>query len=172
VAQGGTAIRALHDYFIWKDELTTFEAIGAARSDPYNVISEDERAAPIRGSEITASGFEVLRVPPIMGRTLVPSDEVPGAPDVVVISHEVWQSRLAGDPDVVGSTIRIGAVPHEVVGVMPEGFMFPVRELMWLGLSAAWPTGSRWRRPGSSCRPSASAWPASSRTPTSTCGPR
>jgi predicted permease len=134
VAEGRTAIRALHDFFVWRDELTTFEAIGAARTDPYNVISEDGRAAPVRGSEITASAFEILRLRPILGRSLIPSDEVQGAPDVVVISHEVWQTRLAGDPDVVGTTIRIGTVPHEVVGVMPEGFMFPMRDLLWLPL--------------------------------------
>lgn len=134
VAEGRNAIRALHDYFVWKEELTTFEAIGAARSDPYNVISEDGRAAPIRGSELTASTFEILRVRPLMGRVLVPSDEVPGAPDVVVVSYDVWQSRLGGDPDVVGTTIRIGTAPHEVVGVMPEGFMFPNADLLWLPL--------------------------------------
>ncbi len=134
VAERRTEVRALHDFFIWREELTTFEAIGAARSDPYNVISEDGRAAPIRGSEITASAFEILRVRPLMGRVLLDADEIPGAPDVVVIGYDVWQSRLAGDPDAVGSTIRIGPVPHEVVGIMPEGFKFPLSDLLWLPL--------------------------------------
>jgi predicted permease len=75
-----------------------------------------------------------LRVPPLRGRVLLPADEVPGAPDVVVISYEVWQSRLGGDPDAVGSTIRIGTTPHEVVGIMPEGFLFPLHDLLWLPL--------------------------------------
>ena len=134
VMENRTAIRALHDYFVWKEELTTFEAVGAARTDPLNVIDDEGRAAPIRGSEITASAFDVLRVRPIMGRVLLESDQIEGAPDVVVISHEVWQARLGGDPDVVGTTIRIGTAPHEIVGVMPEGFMFPMRDLMWLPL--------------------------------------
>ncbi len=134
VAEGRTQVRSLHDFFMWRDELTTFEAIAAARSDPYNVISEDGRAAPIRGSEITASAFEILRVRPLMGRTLLQSDEIPGAADVVVIGYDVWQTRLAGDPEAVGTTIRIGPVPHEVIGVMPHGFMFPVSDLLWLPL--------------------------------------
>lgn len=134
IVEGGAQPRILHDFYAWKEELTTLQALAAARSDPYNVLSEDGRAAPIRGSEITASAFEILRVPPLMGRTLVPSDEVPGAPDVVVLGYDLWQSRLAGDPDAVGTTIRIGTAPHEVVGVMPEGFMFPIRDLLWLPL--------------------------------------
>ena len=134
IAEGRNEVRSLHDFFIWRGELTSFEAIAAARSDPFNVISDDGRASPIRGSEITAAAFPILRVPPLMGRTLLESDEVPGAPDVVVISHDMWQSRMAGAPDVVGTTIRIGTAPHEVVGVMPEGFLFPMHDLLWLPL--------------------------------------
>ncbi|GMV06520.1 MAG: hypothetical protein AMXMBFR53_27960 [Gemmatimonadota bacterium] len=132
VASGRTEDRSLHDFFVWRDELTTMEAVGAVRSDSYNVASEDGRAAPVRGAEVTASGFRILRVPPLMGRTLLASDEVPGAPDVVVVSHELWQSRLGGDPDVLGMTIAVGAKPHEVVGVMPETFLFPWRDHLWL----------------------------------------
>jgi predicted permease len=134
IANGSTQVRALHDYFLWKESLTSLEAIGAARSDPYNVISEDGRAAPIRGAEITASAFRILRVAPIAGRVLLESDEIPGAPDVVLLGYDVWQSRLAGDPNVVGSTIRIGTVPHEIVGIMPEGFLFPINDHLWLPL--------------------------------------
>jgi putative ABC transport system permease protein len=134
IAEGRNVVRSLHDFFIWREELSTFEAIAAARTDPFNVISDDGRASPIRGSEITGAAFQILRVPPLMGRTLIPSDEVPGAPDVVLISFDMWQSRLAGASDVVGTTIRIGTTPHEVVGVMPEGFLFPMRDLLWVPL--------------------------------------
>ncbi|NJD19904.1 MAG: FtsX-like permease family protein, partial [Gemmatimonadetes bacterium] len=130
------ASRSLHDFHRWRRELESFEAIGAARTDPYNVISEDGRAAPVRGSEVSASTFDIVRVAPLMGRRLVAADEAPGAPAVVVISHDVWRSRLGGAPDVVGRTIRISGTPHEVVGVMPEGFLFPFRDHLWLPLRA------------------------------------
>jgi predicted permease len=132
VASGRAEYRSLHDFFLWRAELTTFEAVGAVRSNGYNVVSEDGRAAPVRGAEITASGFRILRVPPLMGRVLLGSDEVPGAPDVVVLSYELWQSRLGGAPDVLGKTIAIGTKPYEVVGVMPEEFLFPWRDNLWL----------------------------------------
>lgn len=132
VAEGRRDFRMLHDFFVWREELTTVEGLAAERSGPYNVIDEDGRAAPVRGAEMTATGFQALRVPPLMGRVLLESDEVPGAPDVVVISHDLWQSRLGGDPDVLGRSISIGNEPHEVVGVMPEGFLFPMRDHLWL----------------------------------------
>ncbi len=132
VADRRVEVRSLHDFFVWRDELATFAAVGATRSEAYNVISEDGRATPVPGAEITASGFRILRTPPLMGRVLLESDEVPGAPDVVVLSQQLWQSRLGGDPDVLGKTIGIGTKPHEVVGVMPEGFLFPWHDHLWL----------------------------------------
>ena len=52
------------DFMQWREELTTFEVLGAVTSGAYNVISEDGRAAPVQGAEVTASTFEILRVPP------------------------------------------------------------------------------------------------------------
>jgi putative ABC transport system permease protein len=121
------------DYRWWSEELTAFETLGAAATGiSYNVISEDGRAAPVPAAEVTASTFDVLRVRPLLGRTLLPEDEVVGAPAVVVIGHDLWQSRLDGAPDVIGRAIRIGRVPHVVVGVMPEGFLFLFRDQLWL----------------------------------------
>jgi predicted permease len=124
--------RPLHDFVHWRQELSSFEDLGMWRTDLYNVNSEDGRAAPVRGAEVTASVFSLLRIPPLFGRPLNEADQIIGSPDVVVIGYDLWQSRLAGTPDIVGTTIRIGAVPHTVVGVMPEGFHFPVRDHLWL----------------------------------------
>lgn len=123
----------LEDFLFWRDEVTTFSTVAATRSVEWNVRAEDGQAEPIRGAEITANGFDILRVPPAMGRTIVAADEVPGAPDVVVLSHDLWVS-LGRDPDVVGQTVRVSGVPHEVVGVMPEGFLFPRRHRLWIPL--------------------------------------
>ena len=131
-ARGGPDTRPLHDFVQWRAELSSFEHLGMWRSDLHNVNSEDGRAAPVRGAEVTASVFSLLRVPPLLGRPLNEADEVIGATDVVVIGYDLWQSRMAGDSNIVGRTIRIGAVPHTVVGVMPEGFLFPVRFHLWL----------------------------------------
>ena len=130
------APRALHDFAIWREELTSFQAVAASRSTLWNVHSEDGRAEPVRGAEITGSAFDILRVPPLHGRTLAAPDEVVGGPDVVVVGADIWESRFGRDPEIVGKTIRIGSVPHTVVGVMPEGFLFPQDDHLWLPLRA------------------------------------
>ncbi len=123
-----------YDFMRWGEALTTFEVLGAWRSSAYNINSEDGFAAPVLGAEVTASTFDILRVRPLLGRTLVSADEVIGAPTVVIIGYDLWQSRLGSDPDVVGRTIQIGRVSHTVVGVMPEEFLFPTRHQLWLPL--------------------------------------
>lgn len=126
--------RPLHDFLRWRAELSSFADLALTRADLYNVIADDARAAPVRGSEVTASFFSLLRVPPQLGRPLTAADEAAGAPQVVVIGHQLWLSRMGGVPDVVGKPIRIGNVPHTVVGVMPDGFLFPYRDHLWLPL--------------------------------------
>lgn len=123
-----------NDFLDWRAEVEHFQALGAFRTATYNLDFGDGRAA---GAEVTASVFEVLRVAPRLGRAFAASDEVIGAPDVVIVGHALWQSHFRGDPHVIGQTLRIGLVPHTVVGVMPEGFLFPVRQAFWLPLRDA-----------------------------------
>ena len=125
-------LRSIHDFAQWREELTSFEALGMWRQDTYTMSVNGATSAPVRGAEVMASVFSILRVPPLMGRPLNAADEMKGAPDVAIIGYELWQSRMAGDRNVVGSTIRIGGVPHTIVGVMPAGFLFPVRDHIWL----------------------------------------
>jgi hypothetical protein len=120
----------LQDFEHWREHLTTLDEIGATRRAPWNVQFTDGRAEPVRGAEISASTFDVLRVAPELGRTLQESDELPGGADVAVIGAELWSSRFGRSAEVVGSTIRVAGVPHTVVGVMPEDFSFPRDEVL------------------------------------------
>ncbi|MEZ4416511.1 MAG: ABC transporter permease [Gemmatimonadota bacterium] len=122
------------DYEFWAGELESFGLLGAYRSSTFRVDSDDGRAPPVSGAQVTASTFEILRRAALLGRALLPSDELPGAPDVVVIGHGLWTSRFGADPSLVGRTVRIGGTPHTVVGIMPEGFLFPWSQQLWLPL--------------------------------------
>lgn len=134
VARSDWERTTVRDYAYWRDRLTSFETIGAARRSGYNLNAGGAQAAPVIGVQATASTFEMLQVPPALGRTLMPSDEAVGGPDVVVISHDLWHSRFGGNPDMIGSVLRVSGVPHVVVGVMPKGFLFPYRDHLWLPL--------------------------------------
>jgi putative ABC transport system permease protein len=123
-----------HDFAAWRQELRTVRDMGAYRNVARNLIAPDGTAEPVRLAEMSAAGFRVARVGPALGRPLVEEDERPGAPPVVVIGHDVWRTRFAGNPRIVGQTVRLGNAVHTVVGVMPEGFAFPMNHGFWIPL--------------------------------------
>lgn len=120
------------EYAQWRTSLRAFEQLGAVRTASYNVEVDGAVGEPVPGAEMTASAFDILRVAPALGRVLRVEDERIGAPEVAVVGHDLWQARLGGDPGVIGRTIRIGGVPHTVVGVMPRGFRFPIFHQVWV----------------------------------------
>jgi predicted permease len=124
----------LHDLVTWRSELRAMSALGAYRTVDRNLITRDGRPEPVRIAEMTASGFRIARVPPLLGRYLVDDDERAGAPPVAVIGYSVWQSRFGGVADVVGKTLQLGATTHTVIGVMPDGFGFPINNRVWTPL--------------------------------------
>ena len=128
--------RTLHDFVTWRDELKSIEDVGAYREIRRNVLTEDGVAERVRVAELTASGFRLARVSPLAGRAFVDDDERKGAPHVIVIGADVWRTRFASDPDVLGKTVRLGNTVHTIVGIMPDGFAFPVYHSFWIPLQA------------------------------------
>lgn len=122
---------SLHDYETWRASMTTVAAIAAVQPYSVNLHSGDMRQAPVSGADMTASGFDLLRVPPILGRALDTRDEQAGAPAVVVIGEDLWRGRFAADPEILGATVHVGREPHTVIGVMPSDFKFPFRQELW-----------------------------------------
>ena len=95
---------------------------------------------PIRGVYGSGALLETLGVTPLLGRTFVAADDVAGNPSEVVLSHGFWQRRYGGARDVIGKSIVLNGVPRPIVGVMPAGFEFPLREAS--GLPARSHSGS------------------------------
>ena len=128
---------SVHDYARWREaQLASFESIAAARSYSVSVFAGAPGAPPVQGAEITASAFDLLRATPLMGRLLGPADEIRGAPEVVLLSEDIWKSRFGSDPAIVGKTVRVGRAEHTVIGVMPSSFRFPMDDDVWLPLRA------------------------------------
>lgn len=127
--------RVVRDFLEWRRELRTIEDLGAYRADTRNVIIGNAAPEPIQMAELTAAAFRTARVPPLLGRALLDSDEMPGAPSVVVLGYDVWQRSLGGRRDVVGSVVKLGNTPATVIGVMPESFGYPVNHDAWTPLS-------------------------------------
>jgi putative ABC transport system permease protein len=128
--------RILHDFTAWRDELTSVRDLGAYRDIERTLVVPGGQAEPVAVAEMTASGFRLARVRPLLGRPLVEEDERPGAPAVAVIGHEMWRARFGADSGIVGRDVRLGSTVHTVVGVMPEGFAFPFDHHFWIPLRA------------------------------------
>jgi predicted permease len=126
--------RSLHDFATWRGQLKTIDHLGAAVTFVRNLTTEDGRVEPVFGAEISAIAFRMLGTPPIKGRALTEPDERPAEPPVVVISHAVWKTRFDLDPNVLGRVVKLGTVAATIVGVMPEGFGFPINHRIWTPL--------------------------------------
>src|SRR5690606_27522833 len=74
------------------------------------------------GRLVTGNFFGVLGVSAARGRAMTPSDDEPGRLPILVLSHRAWVQHYAGDPGVLGRTVRVNGTSFEIVGVMPEGF--------------------------------------------------
>ena len=124
-AQSLPAVSPL-DFRDYQQRSRTFEDFAAAaEGDVANLRGnltgdgEPERADIVT---VTANFFPLLGVRPMLGRQFLPEEEVVNGPHVVMLSHRLWQRRYAGDPALVGKTIQIDGVAHEVVGILPRDF--------------------------------------------------
>ena len=131
---GADERRVLHDFVGWRRDLRSIEDLSAYRTIERNLVLGESRPEPVTGAEITASAFRLTRTAPLQGRFLLEADEHPGAPPVVVLGYSLWQQRFGGRPDVVGETVQLGRTKATVVGVMPEGYAFPVSHRLWVPL--------------------------------------
>ena len=123
------------DIVALREQQRSFEAIAAYDFESIHLGDAAHRAERLSAGRVTGSLFAVLRVTPLLGRTLTSDDERPGAPRVAILGYDLWQNRYAGDRSVAGRTIRVNGVPTTVVGVMATGFGFPLQEQLWTPLA-------------------------------------
>jgi hypothetical protein len=123
----------------WRTSLQSVGDVGAFQTIQRNIITPDGSVELAAVAEISAAGFRVARVPPLLGRVIADDDAAPGAVPVVVIGHDVWQRRFAGAADVIGRELRVGKDVHTVVGVMPDDFEFPFNFRYWVPLRPGTP---------------------------------
>ena len=115
------------NYNDWRAMNRSFTDMAATRFAGAS-LTMDGPPEQVLGRRVTPNLFSVLGVRPLLGRSLTPADDTIGV-NVVVISHALWQRRYGGDPNIIGRTIRMNDVPHEVVGVAPRSFVFIDREI-------------------------------------------
>jgi len=121
----------LGDVQTWRDRLGAIDDLGTFVLHERVVALSSGPTQLVRTAQISPVVFGMLRVPPLLGRTLIEADAQPGSVPVAVVGFYLWRSAFGGDPGIVGRRLRVGGVEHEIVGVMPEEFAFPVSEQLW-----------------------------------------
>ncbi len=119
----------------WKERCPSLAEVAHWQVDRVNVTGDGE-ALRVGAGFVAANTFDVLGARPALGRSFTAEEDRFGGPKVVILGHALWQGRFAGDRAVLGRTVALDGVPHEVVGVMPPGFALPTD----FGEDAAEPT--------------------------------
>jgi predicted permease len=121
----------------------SFEYVASYINQSTVNISHQGNAQRYTGAYVTEHFFKILGVAPILGRDFTPADNQPGAEKVTLIAHKLWQRDFGGDPNIVGTHIRLNGKPATIIGVLPPGFGFPVNEEVWIPLYNEFPIKPR-----------------------------
>ena len=122
----GSGFTTSQMYLDWRARQEAFEGLAAVSNTSYRLKNESGEPADARAIRVTHEFFPVLRVQPLLGRVFGPDDEIQGRHKVAILSHGFWQRRFGGAPDVIGKTIELNEESHEIIGVLPRGFGYPV----------------------------------------------
>src|ERR1051325_10381371 len=121
-AEGNSRSQVSHtDIVDYKAQQTLFDSISTFNSwTP--LLSGTGEPARVSGALVGDDFFRVLGQQPLLGRAFLPEEQQDGKDQVVVLSYELWQKQLTGDPNAVGKTILLNLRPHTIVGIMPASF--------------------------------------------------
>ena len=107
------------DYVSVRDRADVFQGV-AAHSWVRAVLTGGERARLVTGESVSANYFDVLGIPPVLGRGFSAEEErVPLATPVIVLSHGLWQRQFGGRPEVIGKILELSGRSYSVIGVAP-----------------------------------------------------
>jgi putative ABC transport system permease protein len=139
-------IVSMPNYRDWRERSKSFESIAVFDSGGrhYNLTGEGQ-VERVPGLRVSASFFDVLGIPPMLGRTFLEEEETAGRDRVVVLSYGLWTRRYGADRSIVGRTIQIDQKAHTVIGVMPPHFVFEYGNRRELWVPAGWTEGDQGR---------------------------
>lgn len=115
-------MQSLPNYRDLRDRNSTFESLFAYRATPMS-LTGDGGAQRVWGYLATGNYFQSLGIQPAIGRFFTPAEDLqPNASPFAVLSYACWQTRFAGNENIVGKEININDLKYTVLGVAPRGF--------------------------------------------------
>lgn len=120
------------DFESWRDRNTSFAGMGIWTWTTLTLTGGDGEAERVEAARVSANVFPLLAVRPMLGRSFVPSEEIDGNNNVIVLSYDLWKRRYGSDSSILNRTIMVDGQPNVVIGVMPPQFNFPERGQAWI----------------------------------------
>ncbi len=116
----------------WEEHSQSFASIsGYGPNVEFNITGNDQ-SERVFGSGVTVNTFDTLGIHPAIGSFFSQENAVAGQDLVVVLSYGYWRQHFAGDPGVIGQTVRIDGISRKIIGVMPAGVRFPYADTQFL----------------------------------------
>jgi predicted permease len=110
----------------------SFVAVSGFGSDAESNVAEADTSDRVFGAEVMTNAFEALGIHPALGRFFTAEDAAAGRDREVVLSYGYWRQHFAGNPNVIGQTLRIDGISREIIGVMPAGVRFPYTDTQFV----------------------------------------
>jgi predicted permease len=125
------------DYLDWKKSNKVFTSLEAYTRTGY-MLAAGTGTELVAGARVSDGFFRTLGVTPVLGRDFYAGEDLPSAPQAVMLSYATWQKRYGGRKDVIGQTVTLSGMPSTIVGVLPRGFQFAPRNTaeFWSALHA------------------------------------
>ncbi len=120
-----------------RERSRSIATLAAQRSGSGWSLAAGDHAEYVESLRVSQAFFEVVGVPPSIGRGFSAAEDSAGGANAVVVSHDIWERVFLRRPDAIGQVVTLGGTPHEVVGVMPRGFRSIPAADVWTPLQLA-----------------------------------
>src|SRR5438477_6814217 len=120
-------VHSFPDYVDLRDQSQSFSAM-AAYTRTAGTLAQADDAQYVEGVAITPEIFDVLGMPPLIGRGFTQEDAKNEADRVLVLTYPLWKSAFGGDPKILGQQVLLSARSYTVIGAMPSGWKCPIED--------------------------------------------
>ncbi len=111
------------DYLDWKRLNQAFSSMDVYTGTGY-LLRAPGGTEPVPGTRVSDGFFHTLGIAPILGRDFYTGEDLPAAPQTVILSYATWQKRFGGRKNVTSETVTLSGIPYAIVGVLPKDFHF------------------------------------------------
>jgi predicted permease len=116
----------------WQEHSQSFQSISGYGPNTESNVAGNDQSERVFGSAVTVNIFDTLGIHPAVGSFFAPQNATSGEDLVVVLSYGYWRQHFAGNPSVIGESIRIDGISRRIIGVMPPGVRFPYAETQFV----------------------------------------